>query len=46
MRLRRGELTGGPAGAAVRGEAQRAMLEEAIADPEAIARLLCPWPTV
>jgi hypothetical protein len=45
MRLRRGELTGGTTGEAVRSEARRAMTAEAIADPEAIARLLCPWPT-
>jgi hypothetical protein len=44
MRLRLGQLEGGATGAAWISAAQARMREQAIADPEAIARMLCPWP--
>jgi len=44
VQLRRGQLVAGPAGAAYVEAARRAMIDQAIADPDAIARLLCPWP--
>jgi hypothetical protein len=44
LRLRRGHLYGGAAGAAWAAEAVAAMREQAIADPEAMARMVCPWP--
>jgi tetratricopeptide (TPR) repeat protein len=44
MRLRKGELEGGTAGATIATGARDAMRAQAIADPDAMARLLCPWP--
>jgi hypothetical protein len=44
LRLRRGQLYGGVAGTAWAAEAMAAMREQAIADPEAMARTVCPWP--
>jgi eukaryotic-like serine/threonine-protein kinase len=44
LRLRRGELHGGAAGAAWAAEAIAAMREQAIAAPEAMARMVCPRP--
>jgi hypothetical protein len=44
LRLRRGELHGGPSGEAWRAEARRAMVEQAIVDPAAMARVLSPVP--
>jgi hypothetical protein len=44
LRLRRGQLHAGAAGAAWAAEAVAAMREQAIADPEAMARTVCPWP--
>jgi eukaryotic-like serine/threonine-protein kinase len=44
VRIRRGELEGGTAGAAWCADAQRAMHEQAVADPTALARMICPWP--
>ena len=46
LRLRRGQLNGGAAGEAWAGEARQLMGEQAIADPEAMARMICPWPTL
>jgi hypothetical protein len=45
LRLRRGELHGGVAGAAWSAEARAAMAAQAIVDPDAMARVLCPWPS-
>jgi len=42
-RLRRGELEGGPAGAARAAAARDWMREAAVADPEAMASMLAPW---
>jgi serine/threonine protein kinase len=44
-RLRRGEANGGPAGVAWSTDARMTMREQAVVDPDAIARMLCPWPT-
>jgi serine/threonine protein kinase len=44
LRLRRGQLDGGPAGAAWQTDARQAMGSQAIVDADAIARMLCPWP--
>jgi hypothetical protein len=44
MRLRKGELEGGTAGATIANGAREAMRAQAIADPDAMARLICPWP--
>jgi hypothetical protein len=44
-RLRRGQANSGPAGAAWSMDARMTMREQAIADPDAIAGMLCPWPT-
>jgi tetratricopeptide (TPR) repeat protein len=43
-RLRRGEVNAGPAGVAWATDARMTMREQAIADPDAIARMLCPGP--
>jgi hypothetical protein len=45
LRLRRGELHGGVAGAAWAAEARAAMAAQAIVDPDAMARMLCPAST-
>jgi eukaryotic-like serine/threonine-protein kinase len=42
-RLRRGELEGGPGGAARAAAARDWMREAAVADPEAMAFMLAPW---
>ena len=42
-RLRRGELEGGPGGAARAAAARDWMREAAVADPEAMAYMLAPW---
>jgi len=44
VRLRKGELERGVTGATLTSEARKDMREQAIADPDAMARLLCPWP--
>jgi hypothetical protein len=43
-RYRRGQANSGPSGFAWQADARLAMQEQAVADPEAIARMLCPWP--
>jgi hypothetical protein len=45
MRLRKGQLEGGTAGITIENGAREAMRAQAIADPDAMARLICPWPT-
>jgi tetratricopeptide (TPR) repeat protein len=42
-RFRRGQANGGPSGTAWHIDARLAMQEQAVADPDAIARMLCPW---
>jgi hypothetical protein len=44
VRLRRGELDGGPGGAAWSAEARQSMTAQAIVDVDAIARVLSPLP--
>ena len=44
-RLRRGQLEGGAAGKAEVAAAKRVMTDQAVADPDAFARTLWPWPT-
>jgi eukaryotic-like serine/threonine-protein kinase len=43
-RHRRGALEGGLAGDAQRRSARDAMLERGVADPDAVARMILPWP--
>jgi len=44
VRLRRGQLEGGTTGATLATGARDAMRDQGIGDPDAMARLLCPWP--
>jgi hypothetical protein len=44
MRLRLGQLAGGTVGAAWAATARQRLLDEAIVDPDGMARMLCPWP--
>jgi hypothetical protein len=44
MRLRLGQLAGGPVGAAWAAGARHRLRDEAIVDPDRMARMLCPWP--
>jgi len=44
VRLRSGQLEGGLAGDARASAAIAAIRERGVADPSAIARVLCPWP--
>jgi hypothetical protein len=44
LRLRRGQLDGGPAGAAWQADARQALGSQAIADVDGMARMICPWP--
>jgi eukaryotic-like serine/threonine-protein kinase len=44
VRLRKGELERGITGSTLTGGARDDMREQAVADPDAMARLLCPWP--
>jgi hypothetical protein len=46
LRLRRGQLDGGPAGTAWAAEARTALGTQAIADADAMARMICPWPAL
>jgi len=44
VRLRRGQVEGGDTGAAIADAARDAMRQRGIVEPEAMARMLCPWP--
>jgi hypothetical protein len=44
IRLRKGELAGGSHGASLAAGARDALRDGGIADPDAMARLLCPFP--
>jgi eukaryotic-like serine/threonine-protein kinase len=45
VRLRRGQLEGHTTGETLAASARDAMREQAIGDPDAMARMLCPWPS-